>query len=81
MALAVVYFVRSGYVGPGNALYGAGSYGDDWSGLVWSGLVWSGLAGSSNFAYELYFNSSYVPPSSTNSRYVGASVRCVAGWE
>ena len=63
--------MRSGYVYPGLYLYYAG----------YSGDYWSGHADSSNFAYELYFYSSNVYPSSNAYRYCGRSVRCVAGWE
>ena len=66
------YFVRSGYVNPGDILGYAGNY----------GYYWSGQAYSSNGAYSLYFRSCYVDPSNGNGyRYNSFSVRCVAGWE
>ena len=71
IATSPLYFVRSGYVNPGNRLYYAGGYGD----------YWSGRADSSNYAYELSFYSSNVSPSFYTNRYSGQSVRCVAGWE
>ena len=66
-----LYFVRSGYVSPGSYLNRAGSY----------GYYWSGRASSSSYAYTLSFTSSNVYPSSSYYRYLGYSVRCVAGWE
>ena len=63
--------MRSGYVDPGNGLYGAG----------YGGRYWSGRADSSSSAYALNFFSSYVYPSNGYYRYYGSSVRCVAGWE
>ena len=69
---ARLYFVRSGYVYPyrGRLSYAGGL-----------GGYWSGRASSSNYAYELYFNSSGVYPYNYYDRYYGYSVRCVAGWE
>ena len=63
--------MRSGYVTPGNRLNFAG----------YRGYYWSGRALSSSSAYYLCFYSSSVYPSNDNYRYVGYSVRCVAGWE
>ena len=42
------------------------------------GRYWSRTAYSTNGAYNLYFNSTYVNPANLSSRYVGCSVRCVA---
>ncbi len=42
------------------------------------GYYWSRTAYSSNNAYVLFFNSSYVDPAYNNGRYDGFSVRCVA---
>ncbi len=68
----LLYFVRSGYVSPSSSrLNYAGNEGD----------YWSGRANSSSYAYEFYFYSSRVLPSSVNNRYSGFSVRCVTGWE
>ena len=64
--------MRSGYVNPNTSRLGNAGY---------SGAYWSGRAGSSNYAYELYFYSSYVDPSTNLGRYLGYSVRCVADWE
>ena len=66
-----LYFVRSGYVTPGNYLVYAGR----------GGYYWSGRARSSGGAYFLYFTSSSVLPYYGSNRYDGYSVRCVAGWE
>ena len=71
IATSPLYFVRSGYVGPGSSLGGAGN----------DGYYWSGRADSSSYAYILYFGSSRVRPSNFSYRYYGYSVRCVAGWE
>ena len=55
IATSPLYFVRSGYVYPlASRLYSAGDRGD----------YWSGRAYSSSIAYELYFYSSTVFPSS-----------------
>mgnify|MGYP001623045042 FL=1 len=70
--IMLLYFVRSGYVSPSSSrLNYAGNEGD----------YWSGRANSSSYAYEFYFYSSRVLPSSVNNRYSGFSVRCVTGWE
>ena len=61
-------FVRGGYVSPGYNLYYAGG----------SGNYWSSVGRSSSDAYRLYFNSGGVNPSTSYSRYIGFSVRCVA---
>ena len=42
------------------------------------GRYWSRTAYSTNGAYNLYFNSTYVNPANLSSRYDGFSVRCVA---
>ncbi len=42
------------------------------------GYYWLRTAYSSNNAYALFFNSSYVDPAYNNGRYDGFSVRCVA---
>ena len=63
--------MRSGYVYPGNFLSGAG----------YGGYYWSDRAGSSSYAYSLGFDPSYVYPSIIYYRYLGFSVRCVAGWK
>ena len=64
--------MRSGYVDPNYSRLGdAGISGD----------YWSGRALSSDLAYELFFYSSSVDPSLSSRRYLGYSVRCVAGWE
>ena len=66
---APLFFVRSGYVSPTRYLDSAGD----------SGGYWSSVAGSSSYAYYLYFYSGNVDPSSNfRGRYVGQSVRCVA---
>ena len=64
-----LFFARGGNVVSGSLLR-QGSY----------GLYWSSRADSiSNFAYLLFFDSSYVDPSyDLNRRYGGYSVRCVA---
>ena len=61
-------FVYSGYVGSGS-VYNRGSY----------GYYWSSTANSSDDAYYLYLDSSYVTPgTSDSSKYLGWTVRCVA---
>ncbi len=60
-------FVYGGFVG-GSSLSTAGS----------SGLYWSSTACSDADAYSLGFYSSSVSPSSSNLRFLGVSVRCVA---
>ena len=71
IATSPLYFVRSGYVYPGDNLNYAGN----------SGYYWSGRAYSSSYAHQLFFSSSYVDPSSNyGTRYGAFSVRCVAGW-
>ena len=71
IATSPLYFVRSGYVDPGSSLRRAGDY----------GYYWSGRAISSSNAYNPYFSSWNVLPPSSRNRYLGSSVRCVAGWE
>ena len=61
-------FVRGGNVGPGDALYAAGS----------GGYYWSSVDYSSLYAYYLYFDPYGVYPSYGNYRYFGYSLRCVA---
>ena len=43
-----------------------------------NGYYWSRTAYSSNSAYHLYFDSAYVYPAYSSTRYHGFSVRCVA---
>ena len=63
-----LFFARGGYVSSGSP-YLQDSY----------GYYWSSRANSnSNYAYFLYFRSSYVGPSDYFDRYFGFSVRCVA---
>ena len=62
-------FVRGGIVLPGYALDYAGDYGGYWSSIG---------SRSSSYAYDLSFVSGLVYPSSSNYRYYGFSVRCVA---
>ena len=42
------------------------------------GFYWSRTAYSGTYAYYLYFGSSDVGPASSNYRYHGRSIRCVA---
>ena len=63
-----LYFNPSGYVRSGSLRY-AGGYGGYWSSTAYS---------STNYAYNLYFNSGYVDPSIYGYRYLGYSVRCLA---
>ena len=60
-------FPYAGYV-LGGSLNGVGSGGD----------YWSRTANSATGAYDLAFNSSNVLPASSNIRYFGRSIRCVA---
>ena len=61
-------FVYSGNV-LGGSVNNRGSYGD----------FWSSTARSSNYAYNLYLNSSNVyPGTNSSSKYYGGTVRCVA---
>ena len=62
-----LYFVPAG-VGGSGSLYNVGNYGD----------YWSSTAGSSTYAYNLYFDSGYVALSNYGNRYYGQSVRCLA---
>ena len=72
IATSPLYFVRSGDVDPYYSRLNDAGY---------RGTYWSGRADSSIYAYELYFRSSSVSPSgSYYNRYLGVSVRCVAGW-
>ena len=67
LSKAPYYFIPAGYVFSGS-LGGAG----------YSGYYWSSTASSSGNAYSLYFVSSRVYPSNTNTRCYGQSVRCLA---
>ena len=68
IATSPLYFVRSGYVAPRENLYTAGGWGSYRS--VRSTTI--------RIANGLYFDSSSVSPSGSNSRNQGISVRCVA---
>ena len=69
IALAPLYFVRSGTVYPGGSLYG----------IALSGTYWSSTPYSSNsYAYIFYFDYPVVEPSSYGTRQRGFSVRCIA---
>ena len=61
------YFVRSGYINGGTLSY-PGVY----------GRYWSSTAGTSNYGYSLYLDSTYVYPAQGGNKYEGYSVRCVA---
>ena len=62
-------FVYSGYVS-GSSVSLRGSF----------GFYWSSSAGYSYYAYNLYFDSSYVGPGTNgSSKYYGRMARCVAG--
>ena len=63
-----LYFNPSGYVASGS-LRSAGGLGDYWSSTAYS---------NTSSAYELYFYSGVVSPSSGTYRYRGQSVRCLA---
>ena len=65
-------FVQGGGVYPGDSLDDAGSF----------GIYWSSVGRNSSSAYLLDFYLGRVYPSSSDSRYRGYSVRCVAlgGW-
>ena len=62
-----LYFVRSGIV-DGSSL----------SSMASVGLYWSSAVSSSNFGFNLGFDSGSVDPQNGNDRYFGFSVRCVA---
>ena len=72
IATSPLYFVRSGYAYPNNSRLGSAGR---------NGYYWSGRARSSSYAYYLNVSSSSVYPSNGSGRYLGSSVRCVAGWE
>ena len=61
-------FVQGGGVDPGDSLDDAGDF----------GIYWSSVGRVSSSAYLLDFYSGRVYPSSTDYRYRGFSVRCVA---
>ena len=76
-------FPYAGYVsggslkGVGSSLARAPEVGPvDAGGYYWSRTVDS--INSSQYAYDLWFNISYVIPANTDYRYYGFSVRCVA---
>ena len=58
------------------AQYGGGWYGGFY-GQGSYGYYWSATQGSSNYAYVLGFNSSYVSPSNGIDKYYGRAVRCL----
>ena len=70
IALSPLFFVRGGGIYPAdtNKFYYAGQYGIYWSSRAYS---------STSYAYGLYFDNSYVSPSSNTARYVGFSLRCL----
>ena len=70
IALSPLFFVRGGGIYPNytNKFDSAGQ-----GGIYWSSRAYS----TTNAAYGLYFNNSYVAPSSNRSRYVGYSLRCL----
>ena len=70
IALSPLFFVRGGWINPNNTnkFSDAGQYGYGWS---------SRADSSTNYAYELYFGSSSVGPSSNLYRYFGLSLRCL----
>ena len=61
-------FLYSGYFNTSSA-GNRGSY----------GYYWSRSAGSTNYACNLYFNSSFVYPSNYGNKYYGFTVRCLIG--
>ena len=65
-----LYFVPAGYVYSGKLYLGA------YRGYYWSSRAYSTT--NTDYAYGLIFVSSSVLPSSSNYRYLGYSVRCVA---
>ena len=70
IALSPLFFVRGGYISPGltDKFRVAGQTGYYWSSRAYS---------STDNAYNLYFDTSYVTPSSLTSRYSGFSLRCL----
>ena len=59
-------FLRVGYFDSGSQ--GDASYGDYWSASVYN----------ANYAYSMYYYTSFVNPQYGNDKYLGFSVRCVA---
>ena len=43
-----------------------------------NGYYWSSVADDSNYAYNLYLNSSSVNPQNYNGKWLGFTVRCIA---
>lgn len=68
---APLYFVRSGYYYYGGSMGNLGS----------SGGYWSSTVSSTNFAYNLYFDSTLVYPQDLNNRGYGFSLRLVRDLE
>ena len=64
---APLYLSRSGRIDGGSLLYAGGS-----------GLYWSSTVRSSELARNLGFDAANVYPESSNYRYSGFSLRCVA---
>ena len=69
IATSPLYFVRSGYVVPSTHNDRAGR----------SVYSWSTRSGATTKAYSLNFGPDTVYPSGHYERYLGFSVRCVAG--
>ena len=67
MNLVLYNFPYAGLVNS-SSLYSVGS----------DGYYWLRTAGSTDYAYYLSFNSSYVVPANNYDRYFGFSIRCVA---
>ena len=61
------YFVRSGTI-DGGTLNDPGVY----------GLYWSSTVSNNARAFSLAFNGTVIYPASTDLRYLGRSVRCIA---
>ena len=64
--ISPLWLARSGSVYGGSLSTGGG------------GGYWSSTVGGSSVAYQLYFYSGGVDPTSGNSRHYGYSIRCVA---
>jgi uncharacterized protein (TIGR02145 family) len=65
---------------PNNFVYSGGVSGSSMRNRNSFGLYWSSSADDSNYAYYLYFHSSYIYPGTESSvKYAGRMVRCVAG--
>lgn len=60
------------FVRPGNVSYGS------LNNVGGGGIYWSSTAYNSNSAYGLYFDSNSVEPASTDVRYSGYPIRCIA---